>query len=175
MHHSAPPLPSWLLVLLCAASGAYCLLRGRGPADRADGVMGLGMAAMAVPQAAGVRGFHLALGAVFCVASVHALWQLRAGGRHHAHHLVGSLAMVHMAFSPGARVLTGALLLYYTAYVLLSGVRLVPGPAPAAAVAGAGGGAGGTAVAGGTGEPAGLTRACRLAMGMGMFAMLLLQ
>ncbi|MEV7616267.1 DUF5134 domain-containing protein [Streptomyces sp. NPDC089799] len=163
---------SWLLVLLCASSGAYCLLRGRRAADRADGVMGLGMAAMAVPQAAGARGFHLALGVVFCLASAHALWQLRAGGRHHAHHLVGSLAMVHMAFTPEVRPLTAALLLYYTGYVLLSGARLVPASAPAVVAAG-GTGAGSAAVRVTTGGPAGLTRACRLAMGLGMFAMLL--
>ncbi|MEV8531649.1 DUF5134 domain-containing protein [Streptomyces sp. NPDC051211] len=148
MHHSVAPVLSWLLVLLCAASGGYCLLRGRRAGGRADAVMGFGMAAMALPLGGAGRAVHLALGAVFCAASVQAVWQLRGGGRHHAHHLVGSLAMVYMTLWPGVPPLTGALLLYYSGYVLLGGSRLAGGPA-------------------------GLTRACRLAMGIGMFAMLL--
>ncbi|QES51509.1 DUF5134 domain-containing protein [Streptomyces venezuelae] len=150
MHHSAgslAPVLSWLLALLCAVSGGYCLLRGRRAGGRADAVMGFGMAAMALPLGGAGRPVHLALGAVFCAASVQAAWRLR-GGRHHVHHLVGSLAMVHMTLWPGVPPLTGGLLVYYSGYVLWGGSRLAGGPA-------------------------GLTGACRLAMGIGMFAMLL--
>ncbi|MET9603514.1 DUF5134 domain-containing protein [Streptomyces sp. NPDC006512] len=169
---SASAVSSWLLVLLCAVSGAYCLLRARragrperGPAA-GEAVMGFGMAAMAVPSGTGPWGPGVLL-AVFCGASVHALWMLR-DGVHHAHHLVGSLAMAYMALSmtaghghgrAGLPVVTGALLLYYAGYVLLGGARLVA----------AGGGQPPVAAAGG---PEDLTRACRLAMGTGMLAML---
>ncbi|MFH7597594.1 DUF5134 domain-containing protein [Streptomyces racemochromogenes] len=183
MHGSATPFSAsaasaWLLVLLCAVSGAYCLLRAR-RADRpargmaaGEAVMGLGMAAMAVPSGTGPWGPQILL-AVCCAAAVHALWLLR-GGTHHAHHLVGTLAMAYMALSTsaghghgraGLPVVTGALLLYYAGYVLLGGARLVTAGG-AASVPSGGGGAG----AGGAGE---LVRACRLAMGTGMLAMLL--
>jgi hypothetical protein len=87
-------------------------------------------------------------------------------GAHHAHD--GS----------GAPLLTGALLLYFTGYVLLTGARLVPaaGPGPAA---GAGQTVGAGVAAGAEGRPLGwgdrpeLARACRLSMGIGMVAMLL--
>ncbi|MFD8981742.1 DUF5134 domain-containing protein [Streptomyces sp. NPDC059564] len=179
---SASAVSAWLLVLLCAVSGTYCLLRAR-RADRrtrgaaaGEAVMGLGMAAMAVPSGTGAWGPQILL-AVFCGAAVHALWLLR-GGAHHAHHLVGSLAMAYMALEmtaagagqghghgrAGLPLVTGALLVYYAGYVLLGGARLVT----------AGGGALPGAVAergpGGAGD---LTRACRLAMGTGMLAMLL--
>ncbi|MEU3772546.1 DUF5134 domain-containing protein [Streptomyces sp. NPDC032472] len=174
---SSASLPAWLLVLLCAVSGAYCLGRVRRAGRAADGaaagegLMGLGMAAMAAPSGIGPWGPQILLG-VFCGAAVHALWLLR-GGLHHAHHLVGSLAMAYMALAgvgagAGAGghghggappLVTGALLLYYAGYVLLGGARLVPvaGTAPLPVPAG----------------PAELARACRLAMGMGMLAMLL--
>ncbi|MEU3724273.1 DUF5134 domain-containing protein [Streptomyces sp. NPDC031705] len=171
---------AWMLVALCAASGAYCLLRAR-RADRrgrgaaaGEAVMGFGMAAMAVPAGTGPWGPQVLL-AVFCGAAVHALWLLR-GGVHHAHHLVGSLAMAYMALAmaaghghgrAGLPAVTAALLVYYAGYVLLGGARLV-----AAGPAGAADGAEGRAAAasGGTGD---LTPACRLAMGTGMLAMLL--
>ncbi|MEU8773840.1 DUF5134 domain-containing protein [Streptomyces sp. NPDC048606] len=184
---------AWLVVVLCAVSGTYCLLRAR----RADGasrgaaageaVMGLAMAVMAVPSGTGPWGARV-LAVVCCGAVAHALWLLRGDPRHahHAHHLVGSLAMAYMAamaLSAGAGhghgraglpAVTGALLVYYAAYVLLGGARLVTvgGVVPrtaAPAGAGTGGGAVGSAVAG-AGE---LTRACRLAMGTGMLVMLL--
>ncbi|MFF4642804.1 DUF5134 domain-containing protein [Streptomyces sp. NPDC001389] len=190
MHGSATPLSAsaasaWLLVLLCAVSGAYCLLRARRADRRARGmaageaVMGFGMAVMAVPSGTGPWGPQILL-AVCCGASVHALWLLR-GGSHHAHHLVGTLAMAYMALSAtaghvhgraGLPLVTGALLLYYSGYVLLGGARLVTAGGALSAAAGpgdAGGGAGGTG-GGGAGE---LVRACRLAMGIGMLAMLL--
>ncbi|WP_329388626.1 DUF5134 domain-containing protein [Streptomyces sp. NBC_01351] len=170
---------AWLLVLLCAVSGAYCLGRVRrsGGAAAGEAVMGFGMALMAVPLGHGGGWQAPVLGLVFCGTALHAVWLLR-GGTHHVHHLVGSLAMVYMALTAGAGsgsgsgsghggsgglpLLTGVLLLYYAGYVLLGGARLITaGPAvthPAGAPP--------------TGS-AELTRACRLAMGMGMLAMLL--
>ncbi|WP_371680010.1 DUF5134 domain-containing protein [Streptomyces sp. NBC_01276] len=200
---SASAVSAWLLVLLCAVSGTYCLLRARRAERRARGaaggeaVMGLGMAVMAVPVGTGSWGPPVLL-AVFCAASVHALWLLR-DGVHHAHHLVGSLAMAYMALTlgggpehghvrAGLPSVTGALLVYYAGYVLLGGARLVTagaGALPAAAGAGSAAGAGaGIRAAGGSGADTesgvdaesgvdDLARACRLAMGTGMLAMLL--
>ncbi|MFE9928743.1 DUF5134 domain-containing protein [Streptomyces sp. NPDC005533] len=184
MHGSATSVPdsvsvsvsvsAWLLVLLCAVSGAYCLRRARaaGGAAAAEAVKGFGMALMAVPLAHGAGWRAPLLAVVFCGAALHALWLLR-GGAHHTHHLVGSLTMVYMALTAGSGgghghgqgaglpLLTGALLLYYSGYVLFGGTRLL-----------AAGGAAGQQVAGGLSGPAELIRACRLAMGIGMLAML---
>ncbi|KOX25442.1 membrane protein [Streptomyces sp. NRRL F-4707] len=187
-----------MLVALCAATGAYCLLRMRSGVEEqrsaagGEALMGFGMAAMAVPAAVFTPPAWLWSGyvVVFGAAGLRALWAARSG-RHHLHHLVGAAAMVYMAVvmagSPahahahgtsGTPVLTGALLLYFTAYVLVTGVRLIP------VVAVAGGGTGAPPVpAGKVGAdgraPAGwgdrpeLARACRLSMAMGMLAMLL--
>ncbi|MFI1393814.1 DUF5134 domain-containing protein [Streptomyces sp. NPDC020681] len=174
-----PAMSGWLLVALCGATGAYCLARTRSCSGEArstaggEALMGLGMAAMAVPAAvlALPRWAWLGYAVVFGAA---ALFALRGAVRssHHRHHLVGSLAMVYMAVAmtsgggqgghaaAGVPLLTGALLVYYGAYVLRSGARLLP----QAAVAG---------------TPATVARqpelapACRLAMGIGMLAMLL--
>ncbi|MEU5320054.1 DUF5134 domain-containing protein [Streptomyces sp. NPDC021056] len=170
-----PASPGWLLVALCAATGAYCLLRMRSEVEeqrRAAGgeaLMGFGMAAMAVPAAVFTpppwawSGYALVFGA----AALRALWAARTN-THHLHHLVGASAMVYMAVvmaaSPGHHAgsgipsLTGALLLYFVGYVLLSGVRLVPVAA-----------GGGTV---GWGDRPELARACRLSMGIAMVAML---
>ncbi|WP_406859307.1 DUF5134 domain-containing protein [Streptomyces sp. HUAS MG47] len=190
-----PATVGWLLVALCAASGAYCLVRMRscaGAERRAAGgeaLMGFGMAAMAVPAAVfAPPAWSWALYAVvFGGAALRALWPARHGG-HHLHHLVGSLAMVYMALAmavpamsatqgahgahggggiptAGLPLLTGALLLYYTVYVLRSGARLVPVmsvPAPSAGPA---------ARVGWTARPE-LTAVCRLSMGLAMLAML---
>ncbi|MER7621008.1 DUF5134 domain-containing protein [Streptomyces sp. NPDC126503] len=179
-----PALPGWLLVALCALSGAYCLLRIRacaGEQRRAAGgeaVMGFGMAAMALPAAVLTppAWSWAVYAAVFGAAALHGLAGARRGG-HHLHHVVGSLAMVYMAVAmaaPGAHgghtaaggvpLLTGALLLYYAVYVLRAGRRLVPAPA---------GGGAGTGDAGGawTLRPE-FTLVCRLAMGLAMLAML---
>ncbi|MEV6180016.1 DUF5134 domain-containing protein [Streptomyces sp. NPDC052016] len=180
-----PASPGWLLVALCAATGAYCLLRMRGADEeqrRAAGgeaLMGFGMAAMAVPAAAFTppEWAWPVYAAVFGAAALPALWAARTGV-HHLHHLVGAAAMVYMAVvmagSPGdghgahaghsgsgVPLLTGVLLLYFAGYVLVSGVRLLP-----------------VAPAGGRTAPAWrdrpeLVRACRLSMGIGMLAMLL--
>ncbi|MFF1556645.1 DUF5134 domain-containing protein [Streptomyces sp. NPDC058279] len=187
---AASAVSGWLLVALCATSGTYCLLRAR-RADRAargpamgEALMGFGMAVMATPSGIGPWGPAILLG-VFCAAAAHALWLLRGGPRHghHAHHAVGSLAMAYLAYlglsagaghshgpgsghGPGAGLplVTGALLVYFAAYVLLGGARLV-----------AAGGAQPVAVGGGPAAdaPGELTRACRLTMGIGMLAMLL--
>lgn len=190
----------WLLVALCAATGAYCLLHIRSGRrehrEEAGGeaLMGFGMAVMAVPAAVlapPVWGWVL-YAAVFGGAALRALWQARGKvpHGHHVHHLVGSLAMVYMALvmAPGGAVfaadgghaghgeqaagygadgiplLTGALLVYYAAYVLRSGVRLLP---VATETAGAGGGAIAWAA-----RPE-LALACRISMSIGMIAMLL--
>ncbi|QKV91451.1 DUF5134 domain-containing protein [Streptomyces sp. NA02950] len=105
-----PPLVGWLLVVLCAASGAYCLVRMRGEppgAGRrgagAEALMGWGTAVMAVPSAVldprpwGPPAFAV----VFGVAAVRALLLPVRGGAgwsgHHLHHAIGALAMVYMA------------------------------------------------------------------------------
>ncbi|MGY5125962.1 DUF5134 domain-containing protein [Streptomyces nigrescens] len=193
-----PAWVGWLLVLLCAAAGAYCLSRARtGPAAqrgeaRGEGLMALGMAAMAWPVAPSSWSPWL-FTAVFGAAG---LWAL---ARRHLHHAVGALAMAYMALAMvvppqqpghtgqmshmgqmsqgggtgamvhtvpgGVPLLTGLLLVYFTGYVLAAGVRLVP-------TAGAGAGeapAGGPVAVAGTG----VLRACRVAMGIGMLAMLL--
>ncbi|MFJ8635749.1 DUF5134 domain-containing protein [Streptomyces sp. NPDC093568] len=171
-----PASPGWLLVALCAATGAYCLLRMRSHVEEqrrtagGEAVMGFGMAAMAVPAAAYTPPSWAWPGyaAVFGAAALHALWSARAG-THHLHHLVGASAMVYMsltmAVSPGhggsgIPLVTGALLAYFTGYVLLSGVRLVPAVAPVGAGLG-------------WGDRPELARACRLSMGIAMVAMLL--
>ncbi|MEU1485122.1 DUF5134 domain-containing protein [Streptomyces sp. NPDC005752] len=191
-----PAMSGWLLMALCGVTGAYCLLRTRdgtererGPA-RAEALMGFGMAAMAVPPALVTlpAWMWVVYAVVFGAASLHAL-ACASGGGHHLHHLVGSLAMVYMAvaMAPGAAhaggghlghtataggapVLTGALLVYYALYVLRSAGRLIPAPTPVGASA-EGVGAGVTGPAWGA-RPE-LALACRLTMGMAMFAMLL--
>ncbi|MEU5275680.1 DUF5134 domain-containing protein [Streptomyces asoensis] len=176
-----PASPGWLLVALCAATGAYCLLRMRSAVEeqrRAAGgeaLMGFGMAAMAVPPAAFTppEWAWPVFAAVFGAAALRALWAARSDA-HHLHHLVGAGAMVYMAAAmatapahrhghdggSGVPLLTGVLLLYFTGYVLLAGVRLLPAA-----------GAGGAAVA--WSDRPEVARACRLSMGIGMLAMLL--
>ncbi|MDI3418254.1 DUF5134 domain-containing protein [Streptomyces luteolus] len=200
-----PALAGWLLVALCAATGAYCLLRMRSPvaeqrsAAGGEALMGFGMAVMAVPAAVfgPPRWAWWAYGVVFGAAAVRALWNARGHARaHHLHHLVGTLAMVYMAVAmaaapaagaghaahagpAGAPLVTGVLLLYFAGYVLGAGMRLVPAAgAVGGAVAGAGGvGTGrvgdGPLGAVAWGDRAEVALACRLAMGIGMFAMLL--
>ncbi|MFI1158341.1 DUF5134 domain-containing protein [Streptomyces sioyaensis] len=188
-----PPWVGWPLVLLCAAAGAYCLVRSRtGPAAersaaRGEGLMALGMAAMAWPAAAPPAWSPWLFTAVFGAAG---LWAL---ARRHLHHAVGAGAMAYMALamelSPGqwgpaghldgvgraagmsamghpapggVPLLTGLLLVYFTVYVIAAGVRL----APAAVTTVPDGPAADTG-------PPGVLRACRVAMGIGMLAMLL--
>ncbi|MEU6980729.1 MULTISPECIES: DUF5134 domain-containing protein [unclassified Streptomyces] len=186
-----PALSGWLLVVLCAAGGAYCLLRARrsvGEERRAAGseaVMGFGMAAMALPATvvAPPEWVLVLYVAVFGLAALGGLLGAVRGGGHHLHHLVGSLAMVYMALAMAAApgtgahaghaaagvggipVLTGALLAYFGAYVLRSGTRLVPVAA---------GGSGDARTTGGARAPGSdLTLVCRLSMALAMLAMLL--
>jgi len=189
--HGPAPL-GWLLVALCAATGAYCLLRMRSSDEKqrqaagSEAVMGFGMAAMAVP--AGVFtppgwAWPVYL-TVFGSAAAHSLWTIRSpsaarASGHHLHHLVGTLAMLYMAAamslspphvhahgSSGVPLLTGTLLVYFTAYVLTSGARLVPVGAPSGRSRADTGGSG-------WGDRPELARACRLSMGIGMLAMLI--
>ncbi|GHF31975.1 DUF5134 domain-containing protein [Kitasatospora xanthocidica] len=180
-----PILVTWLLALLTAAAGASCLARlRRSPApcasgahrplaresDAAEALMGLGMAAMAVTGATVPAAVWAALfglpAAAFLLAAAHA----PAGRAHRLHHAVGALAMTYMALAmaapPGHQhhhaaglgdpLLTGPLLLYFGGYTVWAGSRLLRTP-------------GGTLAVG----TAGLPQACRLTMGIGMFAMLL--
>ncbi|WP_369381354.1 DUF5134 domain-containing protein [Streptomyces sp. cg36] len=192
MHGSA--LSGWLLVAVCAATGAYCVLRLRSRCERArsaaggEAVMGFGMAAMAVPAAFATPPPWLpgVYAAVFAAVALRAGWLVRAhgrgaGGHHHLHHAVGALAMVYMALAMtgsgghaheghtgpagGIPLLTGVLVVYYVGYVLTTGVRLVPAAGPARDGAAAG--------APGWGARPELALACRLSMGMAMLAMLL--
>ncbi|MFJ4468508.1 DUF5134 domain-containing protein [Streptomyces sp. NPDC089424] len=178
-----PAASGWLLVALCAATGAYCLLRLRSGVEEQrrtagdEALMGFGMAAMAVPAAvySPPQWAWPVFAAVFGAAALRALWVARTG-RHHLHHLVGAAAMVYMAWamavSPAAApghahgsglpLVTGVLLLYFAGYVLLTGARLIPVPAVA-------GGTGPT----GWGDRPELAQACRLSMGIAMVAMLI--
>ncbi|MEU7580950.1 DUF5134 domain-containing protein [Streptomyces sp. NPDC041068] len=187
-----PAQAAWLLVALCAAAGAYCLLRMRSRIEEqrrtagGDALMGFGMAVMAVPAAviAPPRWAWLAYTAVFGAAALRAVWAARTD-RHHLHHLIGAFAMVYMSVAmltaPGAHAghggagvppLTGALLLYFTGYVLWSGARLAPRP-PAPARGGPSAGAPGGPPPLGWGDRPEVALACRVSMGIGMLAMLL--
>ncbi|WP_129837855.1 DUF5134 domain-containing protein [Streptomyces sp. RFCAC02] len=183
-----PVLVCWLLVALCGTTGAFCVLRTRrtaGTDRQAAGVeaaMGLAMAVMAVPATAlpgDPRTVMAAAGAAAGSVALRAAVLARAGVRHQTHHVVEGLAMVHMAVvmatagggahaahggtgtTGWAAPVTGALLVYFAAYALRCAPRLVP--------AGAAGGP--HAVVPGGGDEA--TAACRLALSLGMFAMLL--
>ncbi|MEU0333438.1 DUF5134 domain-containing protein [Streptomyces sp. NPDC006193] len=178
-----PVSAAWLLVALCAGTGAYCLLRMRSGAEEqrseagGEALMGFGMAVMAVPAAVFTPPWWAwpVYAAVFGAAALRALWAVRGGPRH-LHHLVGSTAMVYMAVvtaaSPPAAAhhghgggmppLTAALLLYFAGYVLLAGARLVPAPGTPARTDPVH-----------WGDRPELARACRLSMGIGMVAMLL--
>jgi hypothetical protein len=196
-----PSLVGWLLVALSAATGAYCLARMGGErvgqrrrAAGAEALMGWGMAVMAVPhtvldpQPWGPPVFCLVFGAA-------AGWAVVAVGRsagspwHHLHHAVEAGAMVYMALAmaPGASghaagrsaaapaaggmpgmgvpLLTGLLLGYFAVYVLCVGARLVP-VAVAAPDSAPGAGA--------WRRRPELATACRVSMGIGMSAMLLM-
>ncbi|MFI9240736.1 DUF5134 domain-containing protein [Streptomyces sp. NPDC053079] len=196
-----PPLVGWLLVVLCTATGAYGLVStragaaGERRAAGGDALMGLGMAAMAVPAAVlHTRPWGYALYAVvFGAAGLHTLIRARREPEaHHLHHAVGAFAMVYMALAmagtpaaTAARASAGAahaghaaaahepagtplltgLLLVYFAVYVVRGAAQMV-PVPAGA----------PAEAGGPGRAPGgreLTHACRLSMGIGMLAMLL--
>ncbi|MFD8074840.1 DUF5134 domain-containing protein [Streptomyces sp. NPDC059718] len=194
-----PPLVAWLLVVLGAATGAYCLFRtrrgcpGTGPDQRrvarAEALMGMGMAVMAVPVSVldPPQWVAAAFGLVFGAAAVRALLLARHDA-HHLHHAVGAGAMVYMAVAmagagaagaaggaahaghapAGTPATTGLLLAYFAIYVLAAGVRLLSVPVTVTAA--------GAAPAGGVVPVAHapeLASACRVSMAIGMFAMLL--
>nr|WP_155074082.1 DUF5134 domain-containing protein [Streptomyces taklimakanensis] len=185
-----------MLVALCGGVGAACLWRLRdGPPERrraaaGEAPMGLGMAVMAVPTSALEPPPPQLFAALFGVVAGYELALAASGSghrSHHLHHAVGALAMVHMALGMAAPSPTGAhghhtaasldatgptgavtavLLAYFAVYVLRTGVRPVPAGSPV------GGTVGGTA-GGGTPWPPEMAAACRSAMGLGMFTMLL--
>ncbi|AWW40985.1 MULTISPECIES: DUF5134 domain-containing protein [Streptomyces] len=176
-----PAAPGWLMVALCAATGAYCLLRLRSAVEeqrRAAGdeaLMAFGMAGMAVPAAVYTppEWTWPVLAAVFGGAALRSAWAAR-GDLGHLHHVVGASAMVYMAVvmagsaasghghgGAGLPLLTGALLLYFAGYVLYGGAHLLPAPAVA-----------GAPRAVGWADRTELARACRLSMGIAMVAML---
>ncbi|MGW6745231.1 DUF5134 domain-containing protein [Streptomyces sp. NPDC055025] len=203
-----PATAGWLLVALCVATGGYCLLRMRsGVAEQrrwagSEALMGFGMAVMAVPAAVlpPPRWVWTVYAAVFGGAALYTVLRSRlpAYRSHGTHHLLGILAMVYMAgamaaapggahgthTAAGAPLVTGVLLIYYAAYVLRTGGRLLPLPAGVGPGAGAGGtvtvtGGAGPGTAGGAGagvrwgDRTELALACRLSMGIAMLAMLL--
>ncbi|MFE9385987.1 DUF5134 domain-containing protein [Streptomyces sp. NPDC007025] len=196
-----PETVGWLLTALCAVTGVSCLLRARGagPGRRSEAggeaVMGLGMAAMAAPAPwSGTPATHTVSGWVFgglfgalLVRELRLTATVRhtgAGPGRHLHHLLGSAAMVYMslamALGPpagaaahhsgagGLPLVTGMLLVYFAGYVLWTGTRLMP----AGAAPGSGPAARRTAVPP-VARQAGVAAGCRVAMGAGMFAMLL--
>ncbi|WP_410535352.1 DUF5134 domain-containing protein [Streptomyces sp. KL2] len=195
--HGPEPV-GWMLAALCGGVGAYCLRRMRGgtPGQRreaaGEAVMALGMAVMALPASAVEPPPAAAFAALFGAAAVYGLALVLFDGEHrfhHLHHTVGALAMLHMALAMAAApahgphaahaappaapapaaALTGALLVYFALYALLAGARLVPAPGPLRLPAAAADGGRGA----GPPRAPEVAAACRLAMGMGMFAMLL--
>ncbi|MGW4382677.1 DUF5134 domain-containing protein [Kitasatospora sp. NPDC004531] len=176
-----PALVNWLLAALALGSGGYCGWRvrqgrrrggacgddrSRGESDVLEAAMGLGMAGMALLPGVAWGWPYALLAAVLLVGALAG-----RGGRlraHRLHHGIGALAMAYMALAMaggpagahahhggpgGLPVVTGLLLVYFGGYGLWEGSRVIA--------------AGGAAVA------APLPRACRAAMGIGMFAMLL--
>ncbi|GAA3047837.1 DUF5134 domain-containing protein [Kitasatospora albolonga] len=158
-----PVLVSTLLAAVAGGTAGYCLYRlrrgGQRESDATEAAMGLGMAGMAL--------WPLPLwGWLFAGLTVYMLAAAALGGHHpghRLHHAVGSAAMAYMALSPAAHhgaaglpLLTGLLLLYFGGYTVWSGTRLLVTPT-------------GHTVA----VSAHVSRACRSAMGVGMFAMLL--
>ncbi|TXJ76360.1 DUF5134 domain-containing protein [Streptomyces lavendulae] len=186
---------AWLLVALCAATGAYCLLRMRSAVEEqrrsagGEALMGFGMAAMAVPAAAFTPpGWAWPMyAAVFGLAALRALWAARRD-RHHLHHLVGAGAMAYMAAAmalapPAAHSMAGMAGMSMegmhggtgvpavTGVLLLyfTGYVLLSGArlVPAAVIVG------GPPPPDRWGDRPELALACRLSMAIGMVAMLL--
>ncbi|MFJ9823531.1 DUF5134 domain-containing protein [Streptomyces sp. NPDC101160] len=195
-----PALPGWLLVALCGASGAYCLLRMRtvGSVEErraagAEAVMGFGMALMALPAAVLTppEWGWVAYAVVFGCAALLGLRTAVLRRGHHLHHLVGSLAMVYMAVAMaagpggpgghgehgaghgGAVVATGGIPVLTGVLLAYFGVYVLRSGARLVPVTGAAGAGGAAGVARGTGARAELTLVCRLSMGLAMLAMLL--
>lgn len=178
-----PPVVAWLLVALSTATALSCVLRREA---RTEALLGTGMALMAVPLSVyePPRWSPVLLAAVFAGIAVHVLRpSAHRATTHRMHHSVCAGAMVYMAAATagahpahsghadhmagaamGSPVVTGLLLAYFAGYVLHAGTRLVAVDGRLAA------------------PPSGAIRlrhapevaaACRVAMAMGMFAMLL--
>lgn len=184
-----PAVVAWLLVALSAASAVACGLR---PGARGEALLAVGMAVMAVPMSVfePPRWTTGALAVVFFAAALHPLRPSRRSAAHRMHHSVCAWAMVYMAAAmagaggahaahtahtahsgpghggAGAPLLTGLLLAYFAGYVLRSGVRLVSVAGPPAAVPAPGG-----AIP--LRHAPEVATACRVAMALAMFAMLL--
>jgi hypothetical protein len=179
-----PVVVAWLLVALSGAGAVACGVR---PGACGEALLALGMAVMAVPMSVfePPRWGTGVLAVVFGAAALHPLRPSRHGAAHRVHHAVCAWAMVYMAAAmaaagsahtghhghdhggAGAPLLTGLLLAYFAGYVLRSGVRLVSvGAGPAAAVPAPGG-----AIR--LRHAPEVATACRVAMAMAMFAMLL--
>jgi hypothetical protein len=182
-----PPLVAWLLVALSAAAAVSCVLRREA---RSEALLGVGMAVMAVPLSVfdPPRWSTAMLALVFAAVAVHTLRPSPLPTTHQIHHSVCAGAMAYMSAamagagpagtghaahtSAGAPLLTGLLLVYFAGYVLHAGSRLAmptgPHPHPARP----------TVLV----PPGGAIRlrnapevaaACRVAMALAMFAMLL--
>ncbi|MET7934889.1 DUF5134 domain-containing protein [Streptomyces sp. NPDC005322] len=124
----------------------------------------------------GQPGHHLhhAIGALAMVYMALAMMVSTTGGRHDA----GHMAMPSGRMAGGVPLVTGALLVYFAVYVVRCGLRLVPmtdggADGPVGAGAAGSGAVGPGAVGGGWSRRPEVRHACRLSMGIGMFAMLL--
>jgi hypothetical protein len=159
----------WLLVALCLASGLYCLTRlphasgirrlGAG----IEAVMGLAMAAMAVPGAMPSPWTTASFVVLFGALTLVSLAGAARGLPHGLHHALEAAAMVYMVLvmPGGVPLLTGALLLYFAVQVLRTGLTLLPAGAAA------------HPAAPGVRQVPDLSCACRLSLATGTFAMLL--
>lgn len=197
-----PPLVAWLLVALSTVAAVACLLR-REARDEALMAAGMAVMAVPMsvldPRPWGTPLFAVVLGVVFALAGVRALLMIRRPG-HHLHHCVCSAAMVYMAVGMGGAMggaasahgghaghmaptgagtplFTGLLLLYFAGYVLRTGTTLVAVPAhahgaPRGPLISTGPADGGRARVPLRHAPE-VAVACRVAMALGMFAMLL--
>ncbi len=194
----APPLVGWLLVVIGSATGVSCLLRTRAgcaaaPGERRtardEGIMGLGMALMAVPgtflheRAWGPPLFAAVFGAIAIRSAL-----LARSESHRAHHALEAAAMVYMALlmampphasndmagmagmapsmtgMAGVPAVTALLLCYFAAYAIWTAVRLLP-TTPAATP--------GTPTTALLVTP-GAATACRVSLSIGMLTMLLI-
>jgi hypothetical protein len=161
----AVAVPPLVFVMLFGAVGAWELTLLRGTPEG---------------RPAAVHHLHHVVGAAAMVYMALAMPTAHGGGASGHAHAGGAAAA-------GLPVLTGVLLAYFAVYVLWSGPRVLP--SPAAAVAVCGGGAGPLSRDGAVCDRAvedraerfgavrdlpGLAAACRLSMGTGMLAMLLM-
>lgn len=191
-----PPFLGWLMVAICTLTATVCLARAAHArqagqtweASALEALMGLGMAAMAVP------GGPLPLWALLTVFALSALWSARLllrRDRHQIHHLTEAGAMIYMTLAMaqlssaagghaghgsqigGVPLVTGVLTLYFTLYALRTAGRLAPvlaGPAQTGVTA--------LPAASGSWRSAPVVNgpevgtACRVTLAMGMAAML---